>query len=70
MKNNYFGKTLKELRESKNISQRKLGEFFGVANQTISSWEKGINEPDLDTLIKIAEFFEVSTDYLLGIEEI
>lgn len=70
MKNNYFGRVLKELRLNKDISQRKLGEIFGVANQTVSSWEKGINEPDFDTLIKIAEFFQVSVGYLLGTEEI
>ncbi len=68
MKNNHFGKTLKELRIIKGISQRKLGEIFGVANQTISSWEKGINEPDLDTLLKIAEYFQVSVGFLLGTE--
>lgn len=70
MKDNHFGKILKELRLVKNISQRKLGEILGVANQTISSWEKGINEPDLDTLVKISKFFDVSVDFLLGVEEI
>ena len=65
MKNNYFGKTLKMLREEKNISQRKLGEDLGVVNQTISFWETGSREPDLDTLIEIAEYFDVNIDFLL-----
>ena len=65
MKNNYFGKTLKLLREEKNISQRKLGEDLGVVNQTVSFWETGSREPDLDTLIEIAEYFDVSVDFLL-----
>ena len=53
------------LREEKNISQRKLGEDLGVVNQTISFWETGSREPDLDTLIEIAEYFDVNIDFLL-----
>ncbi len=70
MKNNYFGKTLKKLRLEKHLSQRKFGEIMGVVNQTVSSWEVGIREPDYDTLIKIAQYFEVSVGFLLGVEEI
>lgn len=66
MKNNTFGKALKELRESSNLSQRKLGEDLGVCNQTVSFWESGKREPDLDTLVAIAKYFNVTTDYLLG----
>ena len=65
MKNNFFGKRLKELRLEKNLSQRKLGELFNVCNQTISFWESGSREPDLDTLLDIAHFFDVSVEYLL-----
>ena len=70
MKDNIFGKNLKQLRLEKGLSQRKLGEIFSVSNQTVSTWETGFREPDFDTLIKIAKYFQVSTDYLLGIEEI
>ncbi len=66
MKNNQFGKKLKELRIEKNLSQRKLGEILSVCNQTVSFWESGNREPDLDAIIKIADFFDVSADYLLG----
>ncbi len=65
MRNNEFGKKLKELRIEKELSQRKLGEIFGVCNQTISFWEIGSREPDLDTLIVIAKYFDVTVDYLL-----
>lgn len=65
MKNNIFGQRLRELRLEKGISQRKLGNIFNVCNQTISFWETGNREPDLDTLKAIAVFFNVSTDYLL-----
>ncbi len=65
MKDNIFGKNLKELRLEKGLSQRELGDVFGVCNQTISAWESGKKEPDLDRVVEIAKFFEVSIDYLL-----
>ena len=69
MKNNEFGNNLKQLRLEKRNSQRKLGEIFEVVNQTVSFWETGSREPDLDTLVKIAKYFGVTTDYLLGLED-
>ena len=65
MKNNIFGKRLKELRVEKALSQQKLGELLGFCNQTISFWESGSREPDLDTLVQIAHYFEVSFEELL-----
>ena len=65
MKNNVFGRKLKELRIEKCLSQQKLGELLGFCNQTISFWENGSREPDLDTLVNISHFFEVSIEDLL-----
>ena len=65
MKKNTFGKQLKTLRITKGLSQQKLGELLGFCNQTISFWESGSREPDLDTLVEIAHFFEVSIEELL-----
>ena len=65
MKKNTFGKQLKTLRIAKGLSQQKLGELLGFCNQTISFWESGSREPDLDTLVEIAHFFEVSIEELL-----
>ena len=65
MKNNIFGKRLKELRLEKGLSQRKLGEIFNVCNQTVSFWENGSREPDLDTLVEIAHYFEIPLEHLL-----
>ena len=65
MLNNTFGKILRELRIERRLSQRQLGEVFGVCNQTVSFWESGSREPDLDMVRKIAEYFDVSCDYLL-----
>ena len=69
MENNFLGEKLKELRIERGLSQRKLGEIFDVCNQTVSFWESGSREPDLDFLVKIANFFEVSVDFLLGRED-
>lgn len=66
MKNNEFGNNLKLLRLNANISQRELGEILHVSNQAVSFWETGSREPDLDTLVKIAVYFEVSVNDLLS----
>ncbi len=58
MNNNAFGKKLKELRLKRKLSQRELGNILGVCNQTISFWETGSREPDLDTLVKLAVFLK------------
>ena len=67
-----FGKRLKELREEYNevaaekLTGAKLGEALGVSKQSVSKWENGLSYPDFDTIIKLSEIFNVSTDYLLG----
>ena len=66
MDGNKFGKILRELRQENALSQRALGDYLSMSNQTVSFWETGSREPDLDTLVKLAEFFGVSVDYLLG----
>ena len=61
-----LGKRLKMLRESNNLTQIDLGKILGVGNVTLSQYEKGDRNPDYDTLLRIADYFNVSTDYLLG----
>lgn len=61
-----IGKKIKELREIKQITQEELAKYLGVAPQTVYKYEKEINEPDLKTTSKIAEYFNVTADYLLG----
>ena len=68
MKNNVFGQKLKLLRLEYGLSQRELGDKLGYCNQTVSFWETGQREPDLDALVKISSFFDVSVDFLLGKE--
>ena len=56
---------LREVRKKKNISQSELGAILGVTGQTILNWENGIYEPNITQLIKLANFFNVSIDYLV-----
>ena len=57
---------IKQLRQEKGLKQEELAKEFGIAQQTISNYEKGIREPDITTLKKLADFFDVSLDFLLG----
>lgn len=57
---------LRELRTQKGLSQPKLAEHIGTVRSTICQYEKGTREPDIATIIKLADFFDVSVDYLLG----
>ena len=54
----------------KGLSQLAFAKILGISQQTIGSWETGRTSPDLETLIKIASFFNVSTDYLLGVTDV
>lgn len=56
---------LKEIRKSKGISQLKLALALNTNQNTVSRYETGEREPDLNTLIQIADYFNVSIDYLL-----
>ncbi len=63
---NIFGKRLKELRIEANLSREKLANALSVSVRQISYWETGQRQCDFNMLIKIADFFSVSIDYLLG----
>ena len=63
-----FGNRIKTLRLSYNLNQVQLAEQLSVSKQTVSNWENGYIQPSIDILIRIANFFSVSTDYLLGLD--
>ena len=65
---NEFKTILRELRHEKNISQIELAKQIGVGKSIISLWERGDCEPTLSKLIALSKFFNVSIDYLAGIE--
>lgn len=59
-------KNLKALRLSKKLSQQQLALRLDLSQQTIYKYENGITEPDIATLIKLADYFNTSVDYLIG----
>lgn len=65
----YMGR-LKQLRKEKHISQIRLSIEIGVAQETISAYERGKALPTLENLKKIATYFNTSSDYLLGLTDI
>ena len=65
---NVFGEKLRGLREEKGVGQIALATAIGVSKGIISLWENGLREPTLSNLILIARYFEVSIDYLAGLE--
>ena len=63
-----FSQRLKNLRWEKNIGQIELSQAIGVSKGIISLWENGLREPKLNNLIALAQYFQVSIDYLVGLE--
>lgn len=66
---NKFKIRLKQLRLEKKLTQQELSRILGFGRTTVNEWEVKGNEPNIDTLMKIAKFFEVSLDYLVGLED-
>ena len=64
-----FGKRLYDLRKEKGIGQVELAKQLGVGKSIISYWEKDLSEPKMSNIIAIAKYFNVTSDYLLGLEE-
>lgn len=60
-----FGTIIKELRERKGLSQEELGKIVGVSDKTVSSWEINRTEPKMGIVQLLADYFKVSTDYLI-----
>ena len=61
-----FGELLSELRQSRGMTQKELAKVLYVSDGTISNYENGVHYPDVEKLMDIANFFNVTTDYLLG----
>ncbi len=65
----YFSQRIYELRKKNNLSQKELGEAVGLSHKAISTIESGSRSTTIEKLILLANFFEVSTDYLLGLKD-
>lgn len=61
-----FAQRLKDLRQEKKISQTELASALNISNRTISMYEQGNSEPNVEILLKIADYFNVTADYLIG----
>ena len=61
-----FTDRLKELRKAKGVTQKDMAKFLGMVEQAYQMYEYGKREPNHETTIKLADFFEVSLDYLVG----
>jgi len=64
-----FQERLKELRSEKGWTQKKLAQILQTTDDSIFSWERGRSQPSLETICKICKCFDVSADYLLGLED-
>lgn len=62
-------KNIKNIRESKNLTQKDVAKKINIPYQTYNHYETGRNEPDIESLIKLADFFGCSIDYLVGRED-
>ena len=64
-----MGQRLKELREERGLTQQELAQALGLHSVTYLHYEKSHHEPPLIVLVEMAKFFDVSTDYLLGVTD-
>lgn len=61
-----YSDRIKELRKTKKLSQEKLADMIGVTKQAVSQYERGVRKPDIPTIDALCDVFNVSSDYLLG----
>ena len=66
---NYYPR-LKDLREDKDLSQKDIAEFLDMKQPQYSRYERGLRDIPTDILIKLANFYKTSTDYILGLTNI
>ncbi len=64
-----FAERLKEVRISRNITQKAVADYLGIQETSYQHYEYGKREPNFDTLVKLAKYFDVSSDYLLGLSD-
>lgn len=64
-----FGERLKKLRKDKKVTQKELANFLKIAESSVSMYERNEREPSFDLVKRLSNFFDVTSDYLLGISE-
>lgn len=68
MENKTLGKIILSLRKEKNMTQQELAEKLNITDKAISKWERDLSYPDIDSLPRIAEIFDISIDELLKVK--
>ncbi len=66
---NTFSYRLKELRLEKKLTQKDLAQILNTNNSSVCDWECGRSEPSIEMIIAICQYFEISADYFLGLED-
>jgi len=64
-----FAPIIKQLREENKITQTELAAKLGITNSVVSSYESGVKQPSHETIVKLAEYFHVTVDFLYGLEK-
>ena len=64
-----IGKKIKSMREERELTHSALAEAIGCSSGLISLWEHGLRIPSAESLVSLSTFFKVTTDYLLGLED-
>lgn len=64
-----FDERIRQLRQAKRMSQVELSDALNVTKQSVSNWENNNIQPSIDILIRLSQYFSVSTDYILGLDE-
>lgn len=60
---------IKELRKEKGLTQKQLANLLNKSETGLASWEQGLSEPNVNDIRNLCKIFEVSADYLLGLED-
>ncbi len=63
------GNRIKELRVERGLTQTQLGKLLGVKTNTVSQYENGLSKTSIDILFKLSIIFEISSDYILGLQD-
>ena len=63
-----IGTKIKNLRESRGLSQKSFAQKIGVSSSRVSNWEQGVNRPDIDYIVTICRILQISADELLGVD--
>lgn len=64
-----FGKRIREMRLKRGYTQQFVADALNITLRSYQKYEQGVREPDYDTLVRIADLYVISTDYLLGRDE-